>query len=46
MLQQSCINHEDVILLMISTKSLTLGSLSEKLPDDGHRRPKRVAESV
>jgi hypothetical protein len=42
MLPQYCINHDDVILLIISKKSVTLARLSEKLPDDGHRRPKII----
>jgi hypothetical protein len=47
MLPQYCINHDDVILLMISTKKgVTLARLSEKVPDDGHRRPKRVGATV
>ena len=46
MLQQYCINHDDVILLMISTKIVTLTRLSEKFPDDGHRRPKHVGATV
>jgi hypothetical protein len=46
MLPQYCINREGVILLMISTKSVTLARFSEKLPDDGHRRPKHVGATV
>jgi hypothetical protein len=46
MLPQYFFNHDDVILLMISTKSVTLGRFSEKLPDDGHRRPKHVGAIV
>jgi hypothetical protein len=38
--------HDDVILQMTSTKSLTLARFSEKLPDDGHRRPKNVGTTV
>jgi hypothetical protein len=46
-LPQYCINHDDVILLMISTKeSVTLARFSEKLPDDGHGRPKHVGAIV
>jgi hypothetical protein len=41
------INHDDVILLMNSTKkSVILARLSEKLPDDGHMRPKHVGATV
>jgi hypothetical protein len=47
MLPQYCINHDDVILLTISTKKfVTLARFSEKLPDDGHRRPKYVGATV
>jgi hypothetical protein len=47
MLPQYCINHDGVILLMISIKkSVTLARLSEKLPVDGHRRPKYVGATV
>jgi hypothetical protein len=47
MLPQYCINHDDVILLMTSTKkSVTLARFGEKLPDDGHRRPKYVGAIV
>ena len=46
MLPQYCINHEDVILLVTSKKSLTLSRFSEKLPDDGHRKPKHVGVTV
>ena len=47
MMPQYSSNHEDVILLMTSTKkSVTLARLSEKLPDDGQRRPKHVGATV
>ena len=42
-----CIDHDDVILLMTSTKkSVTLARFSGKHPDDGHRRPKHVGATV
>jgi hypothetical protein len=46
MLPQYGINPEDVILLVTSKKSLTLARFSEKLPDEGHRRPKHVGATV
>jgi hypothetical protein len=46
MLPQYCINHDDVILLMTSTKNVTLARFSEKLPDDGQRRPKHAGATV
>jgi hypothetical protein len=39
-------NYENVILLMTSTKKqgVTLARFSEKLPDDGHWKPKYVGD--
>ena len=45
-LSQHCIKQNDVILLMISTKIVTLARFSEKVPNDGRRRPKHVGATV